>query len=165
MADIKIISNAAGSGYVTIQDNGSDLPQETILNFVGANVSIVDNPGAGSTDVTITTSSSTTYTVETTNTSMVVNNGYIANSASNITFTLPASAGVGATFYIANKNTGNIIIAQNAGQSIIFGDLVTTAGTGGNLTGTSKGDGLTIVCCTTNTGFIVTSSIGQINVT
>lgn len=166
MANFDIITGGSGGGgYVTIENNGSALPQETVLNFVGANVSISDNPGNSSTDVTITTAASTTWTVVTGATALVTLNGYFANNSSNVTFTLPASAGLGATFYISNMNTGNIVIAQNSGQTIQLGNLVTTSGTGGNITGTAKGDSLTIVCNVANSHFTVINSIGQLNVT
>ena len=44
-------NGTAGSAGHTIQDNGSDLPAEPKLNFIGA--TLVDNPIDGSTDVTI----------------------------------------------------------------------------------------------------------------
>jgi len=36
-----------------IQDEGTDLPVRSILNFLGSSVQATDNPGAGSTDITI----------------------------------------------------------------------------------------------------------------
>jgi hypothetical protein len=36
-----------------VQDEGINLPVENILNFIGNGVSAVDNPGAGTTDITI----------------------------------------------------------------------------------------------------------------
>lgn len=43
-----------GSGGHTIQEEGSSLAQRTKLNFIGASVTVTDNSGADSTDVTIT---------------------------------------------------------------------------------------------------------------
>lgn len=40
-------------GYDTIQDEGSPLVKRAILNFIGAGVTAVDNPGSSSTDITI----------------------------------------------------------------------------------------------------------------
>jgi hypothetical protein len=167
MANFDIITSGGGGGsfYQTIENNGSSLPQEAILNFVGANVSIADNPGNGSTDVTISTTASTPWTVVTGATALVTLHGYFSNSSSNVTFTLPATAGVGATFYVSNMNSGNIVIGQNSGQTIQFGNKVSTSGTGGNVTGTSIGDSLTIVCNVANDVFTVINSVGQFNVT
>ena len=160
MADGKIITGGSGGGYATIENNGSSLPQEVVLNFVGANVTIADNPGNSSTDVTISTGASTPYTAVTSNTALVADNGYFANSASNLTFTLPATAAVGALFNVMGINTGEFIIAQRASQYIIFGNQITTTGTGGSITSQGKGDGVTIICCATNNGFIVRDSVG-----
>lgn len=43
----------AGSGYSTIEDEGTALPRETALNFTGAGVTATDDPANGRTDVTI----------------------------------------------------------------------------------------------------------------
>lgn len=51
------ITNPTLAGHV-IQDAGVDVPQREKLNFVG--VTIVDNPGLGVTEVTITASASQT---------------------------------------------------------------------------------------------------------
>lgn len=106
----------------------------------------------------------TTWTVETSSTALVKSNGYFANSASQITFTLPSTTSVGDTYIVSNMNTGGFIVAQNSGQSIQFGNEVTTTGTGGSITSTNKGDTLTIVCNVENTGFQVISSQGQLTV-
>lgn len=165
MANFDIITSGGGGGsfYQTIENNGSSLPQEAILNFVGANVSIADNPGNGSTDVTISTTASTPWTVVTGATALVTLHGYFSNSSSNVTFTLPATAGVGATFYVSNMNSGNIVIAMNSGQTVQFGNLVTTSGSG-TITGTNKGDSLTIVCNVANDVFTVINSVGEFNI-
>ena len=44
---------AAGSGYQTIQDEGTALTARTTLNFIGAGVSCADNAGSSRTDCTI----------------------------------------------------------------------------------------------------------------
>ena len=44
-------------GYTTIQDEGSAVTQRATMNFIGPNVSVVDNPGSSRTDITISTGS------------------------------------------------------------------------------------------------------------
>jgi hypothetical protein len=44
---------SGGSGYVTIEDSGIPLIERTVLNFVGAGVSVTDDPLSGKTVVTI----------------------------------------------------------------------------------------------------------------
>lgn len=43
----------SGSGYSTIDDEAVALPQQTTVNFTGAGVTCVDNPGSSRTDCTI----------------------------------------------------------------------------------------------------------------
>ena len=111
--------------------------------------------------VAIPGASSFTWTVTTVNASMVAANGYIANKAGLLTMTLPATATVGDLFEITNINTAaGWKIAQNASQSIRFGNVVTTVGTGGSLASVALGDSLRIVCTATNNGFQVISWVG-----
>jgi hypothetical protein len=50
MAQFKRLST--GNIYNTIQDNGSSLPQEQILNFIGTQFTIADDPGNSRTNIT-----------------------------------------------------------------------------------------------------------------
>jgi hypothetical protein len=101
------------------------------------------------------------WSVQVANFALVKSNGYFANSAVPITATLPAVAAVGDTFSLSNMNVGNLVIGQQAGQSIRYGNLVSTVGVTGNLTSTSIGDSVTIVCNVANTGFQVIHSTGE----
>lgn len=47
------VGTAGGAGYNTIQEEGVSLTQRTIMNFIGATVTAVDNPGNTRTDITI----------------------------------------------------------------------------------------------------------------
>lgn len=106
------------------------------------------------------------YTVETANTALVKNQGYVANSSSNIVFTLPVTAALGDQFEISSVGTGTFTIAQNSGQSIRFGADITTTGTGGSIASTDIGDSITVLCWSANTQFIVINgAIGNFNVT
>lgn len=55
---LKIGSGSGGSGYATIQEEGVSVTQRAIMNFIGANVTAVDNPGDSRTDITIATTTS-----------------------------------------------------------------------------------------------------------
>lgn len=98
-------------------------------------------------------------TVTGTSQAMLANNGYIANNASQITFTLPSTASVGDAFRISGLGAGGYKIAQNASQLIRFGSSVTTTGTGGSLTTTNQYDSIQIICIVTNTTFTVVDSV------
>lgn len=97
--------------------------------------------------------------------SLAVNNGYVANVAGLLTYTLPAAAAVGDIIEVTNFNTAvGWRIAQNASQLIRLGTSVTTTGVGGYLEATALGDSVKLVCIVANTTFQVLSVIGNITV-
>ena len=107
--------------------------------------------------------------VSTTTQTMAANTAYITNTASTVTYTLPAAAAVGSILRITGGTTAAAAtpwtIAQNAGQSIAFGNLTTTVGVTGSLASSLKYDSIEIVCVATNTAFVVQSSVGNLQVT
>lgn len=98
----------------------------------------------------------------TTSVTAVVNNGYVANNAGLVTVTIPTTAAVGDTVRVIGKGAGGWLIAQNASESINFGNVTTTVGVGGSLASTHRYDAVEIVCITANTTWNVVSSIGNI---
>lgn len=103
--------------------------------------------------------------VEVTGTTQTIAAGtvYIANNASLVTFTLPASIAIGQKFEIIGKGAGGWRIAQLASQFINFGDTVTTTGVGGSLSSTNQYDAVTITCTTANLQFSCSAPQGQPN--
>jgi len=95
---------------------------------------------------------------------MSVDNGYIANNAGLVTLTLPAVAVVGDVVRVSGKGAGGWLLAQNAGQTIYFGDLTSTTGVAGSLASTLRRDAVELVCVTANNDWNVISSIGNITV-
>jgi len=148
-------------GQLLIGDTAGVSPVAATLT-AGAGVSIVN--GAG----TITISSSAggfTWNEETgTSANLVAQNGYIANNAGVVTFTLPATASVGDSFVVTGKGAGGWAVAQNAGQTVNFGASSTTTGAGGSLASTGQFDTIEIVCITANTDFNVVDAVGNITV-
>jgi len=145
-------------------DSGTATPALGALTFAGTNGIAIS--GAGST-VTIDGSSITDFdwNVETgTSAAMSVNNGYIGNNAGTVTFTLPDTAAVGDMIRVTGLQ-GAWVIAQNAGDTIHFGDQDTTTGAGGSLASTDSRDAVELVCVVANTNFQVLSSVGNITVT
>ena len=57
---------------------------------------------------------------------MAVSSGYILNNASLVTATLPSTAAIGERIILQGKGAGLYKIAQNAGQTIHFGNQDTT---------------------------------------
>lgn len=96
-------------------------------------------------------------------TTIVSNNSYFVTSGS-VTFTLPATSAVGDLVNISVGRGIGFTIAQLALQSIQFGSVSTTVGTGGSLTSTAIGDTVQMVCIVANTTWLIIGSIGNITV-
>ena len=92
---------------------------------------------------------------------LVVNNGYIMNRATAITATLPVTAAQGTIIELCGKGAGLSVVAQNALQSINFGDVSTTVGVGGSLTATNQYDTLRLLCTVADTTWTVLSGVGN----
>lgn len=97
------------------------------------------------------------------NTAMLINHGYFTSSGGTLNMTLPAASAIGDTIRISNL-AGNFHIVQGAGQSVGFGDDITTPGAGGSVTSTLPGDTLELICYNANVGFQVTSSMGNLTI-
>jgi hypothetical protein len=147
------------SRMTTVQKNALINPQNGMILYDTTLGSV--NIYQGGTWTPVTGASGIQWSVVAVPTTFVSGNGYIPLAS--VVFTLPATAAVGAQFRIAG-NVGLWTIAQNAGQSIQFGNVNTTTGAGGSLAATNHGDCVELVCIATNTNFAVISSIGNINV-
>ena len=159
IAGIEGVNVGSIATVVSIATATGQLGSTTIT--AGSNITVT---GAANTITIAASSGSIPWTTETSSASMAVNNGYISNSASLITLTLPTTAAVGSLFYVTGQGAGGWKIAQNASQSINFGSSTTTVGTGGSLASTLTYDSVTIVCIVANTTFNVIASIGNITV-
>lgn len=106
--------------------------------------------------------------IEVTGTSqaMAINKGYIANNPALVTTTLPLTSAVGDLVWIVGKGLGGWQIAQNAGQTIHFGNQDTTNGVGGHLDSANQYDAIQLLCTVANTDWTCTGiSQGNISVT
>lgn len=104
--------------------------------------------------------------VDVTGTSQTIapNTGYIADNAALCTLTLPATAAQGTVFRIAGNGAGGWLLAQNASQTVKFGNVATTAGVGGSLASTDAGDALECLCVVANNTWRVLSAVGNLTV-
>lgn len=128
----------------------------------------------GTTNWTAPTGGGSSFTWnETTGTSatIAVNNGYIANNAGLVTYTLPTTSAVGDVFEVVGKGAGGWKVAQGASQLIkwnsggVAGTNQTTTGTGGHIDSTDILDSVRLVCTVANTTWTVLSSKGTISLT
>ncbi|MGL6342389.1 MAG: hypothetical protein ACRC80_25000, partial [Waterburya sp.] len=105
----------------------------------------------------------------TSNTNAVVNTTYHTNSATRINLTLPTTSAVGDRIKITGLGSGGWRITQNSGQSIVYLDLTSTAGTSGyletegTLVNNSRG-AITIECIAANTQWQAVDGIGVVNI-
>jgi uncharacterized protein YqgV (UPF0045/DUF77 family) len=126
-------------------------------------------PGGTSTylraDGTFATPGGLTWTTVTgTSASGATNNAYIANNASLVTISLPATCTVGDVFEVLGQGTGLWKISQASGQTIHYGSSNSTTGTAGYLQAILRYDNATMICLIANTDFEVTSSVGNLTI-
>lgn len=119
---------------VTAQDTNVVTPMAGNIIITGGTG--ITTTGAGSTLTINGTSGNIAWSVETVDTAMSSNHGYIPNLAGPINFTLPVSSSVGDIIKIT-QNIGAINVAdvwkinQGAGQSIACSALTSTVGVAG----------------------------------
>lgn len=141
-------SSTMTNGQLIIGSTGATPTAATLT--AGSNISITN--AAGQITIAATGAAGFAYTnVTGTSQTMVANNGYIANSASLITFTLPTTAAIGTVIEIVGAGTGFWTIAQNAGQSILVVGSTTTTGVSGGLTSTEAGGSIWLLCTAADT--------------
>jgi len=156
-----IDSLALTNGQLAIGNTGNDPSAATLTAGTGVTIS----NGSGSITISAVGSGLSWTVVTGATQAMSVNNGYFANNAGTLVFTLPATCVVGSVIAVAGMNNATgWQIAQNAGQQIFFGAASTTSGTGGSLASTKTYDAVYMVCNVANTSFVVINSIGNITV-
>jgi|GEM_PF-1986169 len=159
--------NIESGGSVPIQfdgDTGSAVPALGILDIVGG---VGVTTSAAGNVMTISSSAGGLAWTEVTGTTqaMAVDNGYLANNAAPVVFTLPATAAQFSIIEVVGKGAGGWKIEQNAGQTIIWETTAsTTTGVGGYLESTDDYDKVAVMCTVTDTDFTVVASKGNITI-
>jgi len=147
---VLIGATAADPAFATLTSTGG-----TITFTTGANTLNLEADSGGLVWTVITGASQ----------ALVKSNGYFANNAGTISFSLPGTAAVGDTFTVAGMNNATgWTITQAAGQTMHFGTYNTTTGVSGSLSSTAIYDTIRFVCNIANTDFVVVQSIGNITV-
>lgn len=138
---------ALTNGQLTIGSTGA-LPVAATLT-AGPGISIAN--GAGSITVSGTGSGIGWTEVTGTTQAIVADNGYVANNAGLVTFTLPTTAAFGTVVNVVGKGAGGWKINQNASQIVRIGSAATTSGVGGSIASTNRYDSIELLCTTANT--------------
>lgn len=146
---------AAGTWSLTLPTSGGSSGQFLQTDGSGGTTWATASGGGGGGGITWNEVTGTSQ-------SMAVDNGYIANNASLVTLTLPATAAVGKVVRVSGKGAGGWKIAQNASGIIHFGNSDTTTGTGGYLQSTHQRDSVELVCVVANNEWNIISSVGNI---
>jgi len=153
-------TNAAGvpafaaltDGQVLVGSTAGYPIPATLTAGTGINIS----NGANTITISNTFTGATWNDVTSTSLGMAVNNNYLANHATLlVTLTLPAIAAFGSMITIQGYGPGLFTIAQNAGQTIHFGDKDTTTGAGGSITALNRYNSITLLCSVANTDWTV----------
>ena len=141
-------TSIADDDYVAIYDTSASANRKmTKANFVAG-------IGGGITWAEVTGTSQ----------SASINSGYIANNASLVTITLPTTAPVGSVLQVVGSGAGGWKVAQNSGQSIVYGDVSSTVGTSGYIASVYHRDCIELICTVENTEFQVISWVGTVEV-
>lgn len=147
------------NGQLLIGDTSNNPVAATLT--AGTNISVTN--GAGTITIAATGAGGFTWNNSTTGSvALVANNGYLANDASLITFTLPATAAQLTIIRIAGYAAGGWTIAQGSGQEIFFGNVHTTSGAGGSLSSSNQYDQVNLLCTVANTTWVVLDALGNL---
>ncbi len=148
------------NGQLAIGSTGADPSAATLT--AGTGVSITN--GAGSITINAVGSGLTWTVVTGATQAMTSNNGYIANRAGTVAFSLPTTSAVGDTVAVTGINTATgWSISYTTNQQIFFGTATATL-TSGSLASTNIRDTVYLVCMTANLTWNVVGSIGNITV-
>ena len=143
-------TSALTDGQLWIGDTGSAPVIANISAGTGINVA----NGAGTITISATGLGQLPWTdVTGTSQSMVANNGYIANNAGLVTFTLPSTAAFGTVLSVGGLGAGGWSIVLNSGQNIVVSPTSTTVTTG-SISSTTLYDSINLVCVVADTTWI-----------
>ncbi len=138
------------------------------VSGLGSSGQVLTSNGAGTLPTWQPASGGTSFTwsvVTGASQAMAVNNGYIANNAGTIAFTLPTTSAVGDIIEVTGMNNATgWSIGYTTNQQIFFGASSATV-TSGTLASTKTRDSVRMVCIVANLTWNVLTSIGNITVT
>lgn len=153
-----ITSSTGTNGQLLIGSTGVTPTWATLTP--GTGISITN--AAGSITLSVAGGGNTWTVITAATLNMAVNNGYIANRAGGVAFTLPAVSAVGDSLKVTGINAGGFTISQGAGQTIYFGIAQTTTGVAGMLTSNTNRDSLEMICVIANTSWNIINAVGNL---
>lgn len=162
IADWISLGSAAG-GLETITTPDSVMVTPTAGNIDFLNGTGMNITGSGSNITFNATGGALTWNfVTATSEPAVADNGYIADNAAGVGFSLPATCPFGEFIWIGTVDAGGWTLSQNAGQQIQLGEKSTTIGVTGSLSSTKIGDSVLLVCTVADTNFLALAFVGDI---
>jgi len=138
---------AGTNGQVLLCDTGGD-PAFATLTSTGSTISFT--AGANTLNIEASGFAMSWSEVTGTSQSISVENAYIANNASEINFTLPATASVGDRIYIVGKGAGKYRISQGEGQKIYIDSDTCDSG---YVTASAQYTSFDLLCTTADDGW------------
>jgi len=151
----------ASSLTLNVGSGGLNVPSFSANGVLISNASgLVSNLAAGTSGYVLTSNGSgsapsfqaissggTVWNTVTAGQAMVAGNGYIANSSTRVSLSLPATSVVGATVSIMGLGSGGWSVTQvSSSQQIMIGNASTTLGTSGYLSSDNQYDSVVLVC-------------------
>jgi hypothetical protein len=159
--NITIDGSGAGGSLTVHTDAGDALEAAGAISIVGAGT--VSTSAVGST-ITITGAGGggMTWQAISASQTLAVNHGYFCTGGAALALLLPPVSALGDTIEIYIDGSASFQVTQGAGQTIKFGNQVTSGGAGGSITSTGQGDGITMVCRTANLRWLITDCMGNL---
>jgi len=123
-----------------------------VISYASPNINI-DGSGAGAGIVWEAISASQTLAVQ---------HGYFCIGGGTLSLLLPPVSVLGDTIEISIEGSAGLVVTQGAGQSIKFGNQITTIGVGGSISSLSQGDSIRMVCKVADLDWVILSSMGNL---
>lgn len=123
-----------------------------VITYTGPNITI-NGGGAGGSITWNTISASQTLAIQ---------NGYFCVGGGTLVLLLPPVSVLGDIIEITIDGSAGFQVTQGAGQTIKFGNQITTAGVGGSITTTGQGDTIRMICKTANLAWNIVSCMGNL---
>jgi hypothetical protein len=139
-----VTTNAAGN-----LSTGTALPNGTTATTQSANDNSTNLATTAYADAAVSAAFVWNEILGTTQ-AMSPDNGYVANNAARVSFSLPATAAFGQIIKVVGKGAGGWRITQGVGQVIHYGIIDTSSGATGYLESTHRYDAVELVCTTAN---------------